>query len=674
MQELSFIDPVFNSKLILIKNSKKIYELIKPEFDRLNDIANLGLIAHINDITYYSKHQHLVGLWRLFQKIQSQPKSYGLPERFIWSFWCRLCFAQIGHASFAYDAEKAILLACHSNEEFLKKLLEFVEPIIKRARIQKCSCCTYCKNEKFSLNQQERRKIFNNLINSNNWKRLYLWIAALKLYNMENLINELKTFPQFKYSEAFNILINPLCKWNEVIENINKLDYVSRDSVYIGMRINFDIDNILAYANKAEHSKNYWDILNYCNTILTKTTYADYNMQTHSGIFQRTLADLLIAGDINLEQLFGMGSNSLNDKELKEIICKKKKKTCKLIKELFNPETRGKWHTWNLKIFQDLEENNFQIENLFTNIKQTHKKNITDFTQTKIIAYKSTINKNELCYSIRCDDSEKPDLKRVMKIISRNYCKFDPLDSMKFLTEFITGFKIKHKLLEIVDFLGEHSTGLKEEIFTVLKRYNKLFKFDPYLSYSDFGELTKIFTFREPTENIDLNVVYKYFWKQLLMKQPIYLSNNKSKSINNLLTAAKNIFSELLFIGDNGINKGKIMEIYAFLEALTFANENAVFKIVLPNIELFYDEKPENEYDILSFTLGREIKIYIWNVTTVQPTALREKQRNDSLKIRKLERCLKFRWADQTNIEHRTIYISHQNRVIHEEWNVANWS
>ena len=103
-KELRFTDPAFRCEVVLSGTAMALYEAAKPQFERLKGIRSLGLMALVHDVAMHTRHQHLVGLMRIFNKLCQQPKEKGLPKAFLWSFWCRLCFAQTGHAAMSYDA------------------------------------------------------------------------------------------------------------------------------------------------------------------------------------------------------------------------------------------------------------------------------------------------------------------------------------------------------------------------------------------------------------------------------------------------------------------------------------------------------------------------------------------------------------------------------------------
>lgn len=235
-QELSFIDPIFTCEVVLRNRMKAVYESAKPQFERLKYISNLGLNAYFKDTAIHNRHHHCVGLFRIFDKLCHQPEGQGLPKEFLWSFWCRLCFGQTGHASFAYDSEKAVILACQVDTSFRTKFKKFLSPVIQK--INPCLKCT--QRDCGTLDAKQATSWFEQMINRFEWRRVHLWTAALKLTQSPLILQILQQSNssvndiRFSEPEAFNMLICPNCKWDPTVRKLNSLDFVIRDMAYMG--------------------------------------------------------------------------------------------------------------------------------------------------------------------------------------------------------------------------------------------------------------------------------------------------------------------------------------------------------------------------------------------------------------------------------------------------------
>ena len=212
-EELRFIDPAFRCEVVLSGPAKALYEAAQSQFERLKGIRSLGLGAYIRDVGVHTRHEHAVGLMRIFNKLCLQPREKGLPKAFLWSFWVRLCFVQTGHAAMSYDSEKAVLLACHLDSTFKAKLRALLQPAIDK--VAACATCTrQCPVKE--KDKAEADQWFEQLVSRNHWRRLHLWIAALKLVQ-EARVLQILTRQQagrdgplgFSEVEAFKLLLAP---------------------------------------------------------------------------------------------------------------------------------------------------------------------------------------------------------------------------------------------------------------------------------------------------------------------------------------------------------------------------------------------------------------------------------------------------------------------------------
>jgi len=176
--ERLFIDPAFTCEVMLSGTALRLYEAVGYDFERLNQLKSLGLTSHISDLAFHHRHQHLIGLMRIFNKLCQQPKKKGLPKEFLWSFWCRLCYGQTGHAALSYDSEKAVLLACQVDPSFKEQFFQFLTPVI-----DKLAPCAICK-KKCTAQDADRTAgalWLEELVKENRWYAVHFWVAALKL-------------------------------------------------------------------------------------------------------------------------------------------------------------------------------------------------------------------------------------------------------------------------------------------------------------------------------------------------------------------------------------------------------------------------------------------------------------------------------------------------------------
>jgi hypothetical protein len=367
-KEIRFTDPAFRCEVVLSGTILALYEASQPHFDRLKDIKSLGVLAHVHDVAMHTRHQHSIGLMRIFNKLCQQPKDKGLPKKFLWSFWGRLCFGQTGHAALSYDSEKAVLLACNLNSAFKNKIKTLFQPVI--AKIAACQICEKNCQAK-SASTVEATDWLEQDIKNNRWNKLYLWMAALKLINEPGIQailrgQALSPTNQLGYSEAemFKMLIAPNCQWIIPIRRLNRLDFIIRDLAFAGtFGIQMDVDNLVGSANTEHHD---WNLLVSLSKYMSDTLYESKQAQTLSVLYQRALAALFIKNKLSVDELFGIHVGQyLSDDRLVNNV-----KRTSLGQAVFDKAQRQSWQSWEISTFVDNKLSPFEIEQKITGQKK----------------------------------------------------------------------------------------------------------------------------------------------------------------------------------------------------------------------------------------------------------------------------------------------------------------
>lgn len=369
-KEICFIDPAFRCEVVLSGTARALYEAAQQQFDRLKGIRSLGLGTHLHEVAVHTRHQHAVGLMRIFNKLCQQSKDKGLPKSFLWSFWVRLCFAQTGHAALSYDSEKAVLLVCHLDTGFKARLRALLQPAIDR--VAGCTICTRpCPVR--DKGKAEADQWFEKIVSLNQWHKLHLWIAALKLVQEAKVLQILNGQRAgvdgplgFSEVEAFKLLVAPACTWDLPVQNLGRLDFIVRDLAFAGtLGIQLDVDNLVAAAND-DHSD--WGLLASLNDYMAGTMYESLEAQIASGLFQRALAGMLMKGKVKLESLFGIDiDNALSDEDLYLLM----KKTA-AGREVFDPDRRRSWRAWRINTFIDPNLVPCEVERKITGYQRGH--------------------------------------------------------------------------------------------------------------------------------------------------------------------------------------------------------------------------------------------------------------------------------------------------------------
>jgi len=118
-------------------------------------------------------------------------------------------------------------LSCHIDSSFRQNFIGFLKPVIDEG-------ANYVKGQ----NDEEKKAIISKwldeLIEGNQWRRLFYWIAALKLVQDQNLRRILENNqygrrankPGFDWATAIFILIDPNSEWDKPIKRLRPVNGV----------------------------------------------------------------------------------------------------------------------------------------------------------------------------------------------------------------------------------------------------------------------------------------------------------------------------------------------------------------------------------------------------------------------------------------------------------------
>jgi len=669
-RELRFTDPAFRCEVVLSGTAMALYEAAQSQFERLKDIKSLGLMAHVHEVAMHTRHQHLVGMMRIFNKLCQQPKDKGLPKRFLWSFWCRLCFGQTGHAALSYDAEKAVLLACHLDSNFKATIRALVQPVIDK--LSSCPKCTRTSCPVRDKGASDANVWFDDLIARNHWGQIHLWIAALKLLQEPKLLPILtgqgdgaNNTLGFSEPEAIKMLVAPGCEWDRPIRNLSRLDFIVRDLAFAGtLGIQLDVDNLVAAAN-APHPD--WKLLGSLNTYISDTLYESLSAQTASVLLQRALAGLLIKGKVSLEALFGIDLNAaLSDDDLRMLIHRKPAG-----REVFDSGTRNAWRAWQINTYIDAQRMPCELEKGITGHNQSH---LTRHTSSRATCLKLRQD-HTLAIAIRHQGlADRPEAKAFVKlcrsVLNHQYPKlvpqqltsalFDGLvdrhcehrldDAVERLSKLAIQLPVLRKAADVVNSRASGKSPVAGDFSFKIGGYEYPFRGDPQelqintmhaaLSGSD-----------EVRSNLDVSIedAAAILWGELTAWQSIYFGMRPTKKVAAAAEEAQTLLARQVIAAGPGAEAD--LELYTLLEALKHPGDQVSFRIALPNLKLLKDDgATENEYDVVSVALkgDKDVEVWVWGVTTA--TDLRTKRAADLSKIQKLKDLLGGRWQEDVRV------------------------
>jgi len=683
VDDLRFIDPAFSCEVVLRGVSKSLYEAGRGQFERLKDLRSLGLSGHFEDAGFHTRHHHLIGLFRLLEKLLVQPKGLGLPKKFLWSFWCRLCYGQVGHAPFGYEAEKAVLLACHIDVSFRNGFMQFLQPVIIET--------AKCDLDVLTTEREARVEAWlNKMIDENVWDRVHLWVAALKLIQNDRILGILNNQkydgntgkPGFDWYQALRILLDPESEWDKPVRMLSRLDFVVRDLSFTGrVGVTLDVDRLVSAANNPQDPD--WRLVESMYRYLTETLYASRRRQTESTIFQRTLAALLVGRKIKLERLFGIDPDDyLSDEDVRAKLCKYKQG-----RELFNREIRNSWRTWKISAILDEELPPLELQRKLAG-KRIKSAILEDPTRRRLVCYKM-LQPYAVAVAIRHSHSvNRPNPSEYVKTCKRFldvlFPRVNASDVHRALYEGLCGQQIRHGLLDVVDklskvesidnailkkvakFIGKKNTATSssgEHIKLMIAGIDQpIAPMDPEsLLLKIAGAVLTGSQDTRKTLDMDVSDALKVLWRHMLLRQNRYFVPKVPHAVEKFIGETQKKLKKR--IRDNENTKASDLEMYAFLESLQKPADNIRFKVSLPNYVLIDDSgNSQNEYDIVSVVLKAEstVEVWVWGVTTEDNIEL--KRRDDLTKMNKLRDLLGNRWSGDV----RTVlnYVHIDNSLI----------
>lgn len=681
-RELRFTDPAFRCEVVLSGAAMALYEGAQPQFERLKGLKSLGLMAHLHDVAMHTRHQHAVGLMRIFNKLCQQPKTKGLPKSFLWSFWCRLCFGQTGHAALSYDAERAVLLACQLDSNFKATLRALVQPVIdKLAPCPKCEWTSCAVRDKGAA---DANVWFDDLIARNRWQHLYLWIAALKLLQEPKLLPILISKGDganntlgFSEPEVIKMLVAPGCEWDRPLRNLSRLDFIVRDLAFAGtLGIQLDVDNLVAAANEPHPD---WKLLDSLSTYMSDTLYGSLSAQTTSVLLQRALADLLIKGNAGLETLFGMSVKSaFSDDDLRKLIERRPAG-----REVFDSATRSAWRTWPINTYIDPYRMNCELEKGITGHKQGH---LTRHTSSRSTCLRLRQD-HTLAIAIRHQSlADRPEAKAFVKlcrsVLNHQYPKLVPQQLTSALFDGLVDRHCEHGLDDAIERLSKLPTqvpALRKAADVVISRASGNAPVAGDFSFKIGGYE---YPFRGDPQELQINTMHAalsgsdavrsnlgvstedaaaILWSELATWQSIYFGLRPTKKVSAVVKEAQNILAQQVIAAGHSAEAD--LELYTLLEALKHPGKSVSFRIALPNLKLMKDDGTiENEYDVVSVALkgDKDVEVWVWGVTTAAD--LGPKRTADLGKIQKLKDLLGGRWEADVRVV--TCYVHRDDNDI----------
>ena len=276
----------------------KAISSLKEQWDRLEHLHSLGLIAKVFLSATHTKKEHHIGTYYLATEVKGLKQAE--QKRL-----CLNCLIRgIGHLPYTYSAEEGVLLACRISKEIADELTSMLQAVLKMCKSRNSSCKTNC---------------LKRMVDNYDCKELYKWLSAYKIQ-------------QIGLSEAIGgdvaTIVNDLvCKYNHInqmADMLGRIDYIQRDLRYSAIgEIKLPSYTILKNFSKPfreEPSRISFDspeleLIANVRSYLDDCLYTDSRVTALEALFRKQIADLILRKEIAIIDLM-----SWNDTELESRI------------------------------------------------------------------------------------------------------------------------------------------------------------------------------------------------------------------------------------------------------------------------------------------------------------------------------------------------------------------
>lgn len=265
-------------------------QFVENELIRLEHIAHLGLVSKINKLARHNKLEHAYGTYWISKLCLEN--THGLVDDKT-TFRIAALLHGIGHLPFSYDSEHSLVrlsLFHEPSRQWLNRLFD--------------SVAAFANN---NLITAEAR----NMKNSLDYARLHCWFAAYKIAN-----SQAKGMGNTLGKRIVEIWLNTDSIENQLLTELDKIDYVLRDMHYAGLG-RIELNLIPAMKQFSKESGNQLQTPSIVHFIESTHDYLCdqvYYLPERGYLAQvldKWIAGKVIDGGINLDKLLDMTDDQL---------------------------------------------------------------------------------------------------------------------------------------------------------------------------------------------------------------------------------------------------------------------------------------------------------------------------------------------------------------------------
>lgn len=260
-------------------------DFAQRELARLKDLAHLGVISKLRRLARHDKLEHAYGTyWLCKQSTNNNPGLIGDKKAF------RLAGLMhgIGHLPFSYDAERAVVKLYHIHaptQAWLKSVFEKCVEFAGDSGVERAA---------------------GDMMSRMDFAMLHRWFGSLKIAQSrpDEFTNELGR-------QIVRILIDPDVLGHQLLQELDKLDYVLRDMFYLLIgRIELNFPPLLAQFDKSPDGKlkspKLLKLIETSHDCLCDEVYLGPEERCLAQVMEKSLVKEVFEGRHTVEELLGM--------------------------------------------------------------------------------------------------------------------------------------------------------------------------------------------------------------------------------------------------------------------------------------------------------------------------------------------------------------------------------
>ena len=454
----TLIDPVHNTEVVLDSREVEIHSQLESEFERLKYIKHLGYASEVFRTANYSKYDHLMGLIHIFHVESSLTKNI-FPVELTNVMTAVLFGSHIGHLPYSHCGEKAVLLACDISPELKADITTRLQAL--DSSYGECRRCTRKECESRELNTITPQ--IEDLFQTDDWVHLHRWFGALKLLSTDGVERILRD--GWSSEELVKILVQPDCRWHQLLDRLDMLDYILRDSLYATTtHFDFNLDSIIELADIDSSPE--WRFLRTCKAFLADKIYCDPVVEIRSSLLQKMIAKELIPDTkkgLEISQLEGpFGTDDFIKQHLR------KKADYSIV---FGTTDEFRKH-WTIPVVVPGLESDREIESYVSG----YKKNILGYHNVCDVLMIPCEKQHSILLTPRRNEyGPSPNyayfLSRVHRI-AKTYPFYDDVAVRHAIYEYLMGMEIAFGDASLVNLLAETTVDLVDDASKVVKQLN----------------------------------------------------------------------------------------------------------------------------------------------------------------------------------------------------------